>query len=804
MDALYWLIGTLAYIGVLAYFRASLRTFTLVGFLLLLSISVLDESPILAWLLYLIVFVPLNIPAIRQTLISAPIFKVFKSLMPPISDTEQEALDAGTVWWEGELFRGAPDWKQMHDFPQARLSPEEEAFLAGPVEELCAMVSDWEVTHKRADLPPEAWQFIKEKGFFGMIIPKKYGGLEFSAYAHSRVLIKLNSVSSVLGSTVSVPNSLGPAELLLHYGTEEQKNYYLPRLAKGEEVPCFALTAPEAGSDAAAIPDTGIVCKGEFNGEEVIGLRLNWDKRYITLAPVATVLGLAFKMYDPDGLLGGPKEYGITCALIPVNTPGVEIGKRHFPLNIPFQNGPTRGRDVFVPLDYIIGGPKMAGQGWRMLVDCLSAGRAISLPSGAIAASKVAAIATGAYARIRKQFNLPIGKMEGVEEALARIAGTAYTNAAVGAFTTAAIDSGEKPSVASAIVKYHTTERARRAVIDAMDVHGGKGIILGPKNYLGRMYQGAPISITVEGANILTRSLIIFGQGSVRCHPYLLSEIQSAHDENATRGLDNFDKALFGHIGFAISNFVRALWLGLTGARLARAPFKDATKRYYQQMTRFSSLLAILTDITLGVLGGELKRRERVSARLGDILSHLYLSSAVLKKFDDDGRPTEDLPIVQYALEDNLYQAQQAAITLLDNYPIGWLGKLLKALFFPFGRPFKGPSDRLGHKLAAILLQPSETRSRLADGIYLSPTEHNKVGQMELVLNDLLAAEGIIAKLRKALDTKERDPIKLAQLGLAAGLINADAAELIERAEQGRKEVISVDEFDAKELCAGT
>jgi acyl-CoA dehydrogenase len=803
VNILFWILGTVAYVGILAYLRASLRTYTLTGFVLLLGISIIWGSPILAWLLYALIFIPLNIKSIRQALVSGPVFKVFKALMPPISETEQEALDAGTVWWEGELFRGAPNWKQMHDYPEARLSPEEQAFLDGPVEQLCSMVSDWEVTHKRADLPPEVWQFIKDNGFFGMIIPKRYGGLEFSAYAHSRVLIKLNSVSAVLGSTVSVPNSLGPAELLLHYGTEEQKDYYLPRLAKGEEVPCFALTAPEAGSDASSIPDTGIVCKGEFEGKEIIGIKLNWDKRYITLAPVATVLGLAFQMRDPDGLLGEPRDYGITCALIPVNTPGVEIGKRHFPLNIPFQNGPTRGKDVFVPLDYIIGGQPMAGQGWRMLVDCLSAGRAISLPSGAIAGAKVAAIATGAYARIRKQFRTPIGKMEGVEEAMARIAGSAYTNAAVGAFTTAAIDMGEKPSVASAIVKYHTTERARKAVIDAMDVHGGKGIVLGPRNYLGRMYQGAPISITVEGANILTRSLIIFGQGSIRCHPYLLKEVQSVHDGDSARGLSQFDEALFGHIGFAISNFFRAAWLGFTGAKFVSAPFADETKRYYQQMTRFSAVLAILSDIVLGILGGELKRRERISARLGDVLANLYLSSAVLKRFDDEGRKSEDLPLVMYALEDNLYQAQQAIFALLDNFPVGWLGSLLKAKFFPWGRPFKGPSDRLSHKVASMMMQPSETRSRLGEGIYLTPSEHNKVGQMERILEDLIASEAILAKLKDALDTKERDPLKLAELGLAAGVIQQDAADLVRRAELGRREVIAVDEFEPEELAAG-
>ncbi len=722
--------------------------------------------------------------------------------MPPISDTEQEALDAGTVWWEAELFRGSPDWKQLHDIPSAQLSPEETAFLEGPVEKVCAMTQDWQITHELNDLPPNIWAFLKENGFLGMIIPKKFGGLEFSAYAHSRVLIKLNSVSMVLGTSVSVPNSLGPAELLLHYGTKEQKEHYLPRLAKGQDIPCFALTGPEAGSDASAITDTGIVCQGEFNGKEIIGVKLNWDKRYITLAPIATILGLAFKLFDPDKLLNGPEEYGITCALIPTGVEGITIGRRHFPLNIPFQNGPTQGKDVFVPLEFIIGGQKQAGQGWRMLVDCLSAGRAISLPSGAIAGSKVAAITTGAYARIRKQFRVPIGKMEGVEEALARIGGNAYTNTAVGAFTAAGIDIGEKPSVASAIVKYHTTENSRHAVIDAMDIHGGKGVMLGNRNYLGRLYQGAPISITVEGANILTRSLIIFGQGSIRCHPYLLKEIQAVHDPDPETNLEHFDSALFAHLGFSFSNFVRSIWLGLTNGRGTQTPFKDETARYYQHMKRFSANLAFLSDVILGILGGELKRREKISARLGDVLSGLYLCSSILKKFDDDGRHHEDLPLVSYAVESNLYKVQEALFALFNNFPVQWLGSLLKFKLFPFGRPLTPPNDYLSHKVALTLLQPSETRSRLAEGIYLTPDENNPVGKMEVVLNDLIASESILKKLKSTLENKESNPIKLAQLGLAAGLINQQAADIIEKAELGRREVISVDDFSHKELTA--
>ncbi len=800
IELLSWLFGGFFLVTVLAYHRASMKTYTVTFFSSLLLVTILSHSPTVAWLIFVGVFIPLNITTIRQKLVSVPVFKIFQKLLPPISETEQEALDAGTVWWEAELFRGAPDWRQLHDIPQARLSPKEIAFIEGPVDTLCGMVNDWQITHQQAGLSEQVWDFIKDHGFLGMIIPKKYGGLEFSAYAHSRVLIKLNSISTTLGTMISVPNSLGPAELILHYGSKEQKQYFLPRLAKGEDIPCFALTAPEAGSDASAIPDTGIVCRDDYEGKEVLGIKLNWDKRYITLAPVATLLGLAFKLYDPEKLLEGKEDYGITCALIPTNLKGITIGRRHYPVNIPFQNGPTQGKDVFIPIDFIIGGQKQAGKGWKMLVDCLSAGRAISLPSGAIAASKVAALATGAYARIRKQFRIPIGKMEGVEEALAKIGGNAYTNNAAGVFTVASIDIGEKPSVASAIVKYHTTENARKAVIDAMDVHGGKGVMLGPRNYLARFYQGAPISITVEGANILTRSLIIFGQGSLRCHPYLLKEVHAVHNPDPDNRLNEFDQALFGHLGFAFSNFCRSVFFGLTGARGTQTPYKDETVRYYQQMKRFSANLAFLSDVIFGLLGGEVKRRERISARLGDILSGLYLCSSILKKYEDDGRHNEDLPLVCYAMETQLQNIQEAIYQLFSNFPVKWLGILLKNLLFPFGRPIHPASDYLAHKVALILMQPSESRTRLAEGIYLTPTDNNNVGKMELVLEDTIAAEAIIKKLKNSLESKESDPIKLAQLGLAAGLINTQAADVIERAELGRQQVIAVDDFDSQEI----
>ena len=598
---------------------------------------------IVAWSVFLAVALVFNAPVLRRRLVSNPLLHLFRRLLPPMSDTEREALEAGSVWWEAELFRGDPRWQKLLDIPAARLSAEEQAFLDGPVEELCRMLDDWDITHVRRDLPPAVWRFLKEKGFFGLIVPRQYGGLEFSAQAHSAVVMKTASRSVTAAVTVMVPNSLGPAELLLHYGTEVQKNHYLPRLASGEEVPCFALTNPEAGSDASAMPDHGVVCRGEFEGKKgVLGIRLNWEKRYITLGPVATVLGLAFKLYDPDHLLGGSENLGITLALIPTNTPGVKIGTRHNPLNIPFQNGPNWGENVFIPLDWIIGGPQQIGQGWRMLMESLAAGRSISLPALSTGAGKLACRATGAYARIRKQFKLPIGKFEGVEEALARMAGYTYLMDATRSLTARAVDLGEKPSVASAIAKYQLTEHMRRVVNDAMDVQGGAGICLGPRNFMGRVYQALPISITVEGANILTRTLIIFGQGAVRCHPYILREMRAATDADSERASKNFDDAIFSHVGYTFSNAARALWLGLTGARFVPVPFQGPTRRYAQHITRLSIGLALIADAAMLTLGGALKRREKLSGRFADVLSFLYLASAVIKRFEEQGRPQED------------------------------------------------------------------------------------------------------------------------------------------------------------------
>ncbi|MCC8466007.1 acyl-CoA dehydrogenase FadE [Photorhabdus bodei] len=789
----------LVLIGILCYHKVNLSLSSLLLLVYTVLMGVIDAWSYWMLLPMAIILFPLNFAPMRHSLLTVPALKAFRKVMPSLSRTEKEALDAGTTWWEGELFRGKPDWKKLHDYPKPQLTVEEQAFLDGPVEEACRMTNDFQISHELADLPPELWRYLKEHRFFAMIIKKEYGGLEFSAYAQARVLQKLAGTSGILAITVGVPNSLGPGELLQHYGTEEQKNHYLPGLARGEEIPCFALTSPEAGSDAGSIPDTGVVCMGEWQGEQILGMRLTWNKRYITLAPIATVLGLAFKLSDPDHLLGDTEELGITCALIPTNVPGVEIGHRHFPLNIPFQNGPTRGKDIFVPIDYIIGGPKMAGQGWRMLVECLSVGRGITLPSNATGGLKSVAMAIGAYSYIRRQFKMPIGKMEGIEEPLARIAGNAYLMDAASTLATTGIMLGEKPSVLSAIVKYHCTHRGQKSVIDAMDIAGGKGICLGPSNFLARAYQGAPIAITVEGANILTRNMIIYGQGAIRCHPYVLDEMAAAENNR----IKDFDKALFRHLSHVVSNTLRSFWLGLTNGRTSSTPVNDATRRYYQQLNRLSANLALLSDVAMGVLGGSLKRRERVSARLGDVLSQTYLASATLKRYDDEGRQKEDLPLVHWAVQDSLYQAEQAIDNLLSNFPNRLVAGLMRVIVFPLGRVHSAPSDRLDHKLAQILQQPSATRDRIGRGQYLTPSEHNPHGLLEEALHDIIAAEPIHARLSreagKRLGFTRLD--KLAERALAERKITPDEAEILKRAEASRLRSINVDEFEAEALA---
>ena len=757
--------------------------------------------------LLILIGVVLFVPTLRRLIVSNTVLNVFRKMLPQISQTEQEALDAGTVWWEGDLFSGKPDWNKLLSYPKPMLSTEEEAFLAGPVEQLCAMLDEWYITHKLHDLPPEAWQFIKDNGFFGLIIPKQYGGYGFSALAHSQIVMKIGSRSGTAAVTVMVPNSLGPAELLLHYGTDEQKNLYLPRLAKGQEIPCFALTSPDAGSDAGAIPDFGIVCYGEHDGkQDVLGMRVTWEKRYITLGPVATLLGLAFQLHDPDHLLKGEVDLGITLALIPTNTPGVEIGRRHFPLNGAFQNGPNSGKDVFIPMEWVIGGREGVGVGWRMLMNCLAAGRSISLPATSTGAAKFVARTTGAYARVRKQFNLPIGYFEGVEEALARIGGNTYMMNAARVNTAGAIDMGEQPSVISAIVKYHLTERARQAMDDAMDVHGGKGICMGPNNYLARGYQQMPVSITVEGANILTRSMIIFGQGAIRCHPYILKEIKAAQNKNLTQASQEFDKALVGHALYSLRNCAASLVYGIFGQFIKRdipESTTQATATYYQQLTRYSANFALIADVALLKLGGTLKRKERLSARLGDVLSLLYLCSATLRQFENDHRPEADLPLLHWSMQDAIYQLQQALDELLNNFPANFVMVVcLRGLIFPLGKRATPPSDKLSHEVARLILQPGTVRDRLTDGVYIPQQSNNKmdepVADLEQALQCAIETDALEAKLREVtrsiVSVPGRDDIDQA---LAENLISSEEATQLKKMKQLRRKVIMVDDFTA-------
>ncbi|OGT58724.1 MAG: acyl-CoA dehydrogenase [Gammaproteobacteria bacterium RIFCSPHIGHO2_12_FULL_43_28] len=800
-----WLIILLGVFGVLMYHRASLIVWT-ICYALLLTFAVnfygMTVVTITGTLLFLLIFVPLNLFPLRRRLLSEPVFRLYRNIMPTMSRTEQEAIAAGTVTWEGDLFRGNPNWDKLLALPPATLSAEEQAFIDGPVDKLCQMLDDWDITRNRADLTEETWQFIKDEGFFALIIPKTYGGKAFSAYAHSQILTKISGRSVTASTTVAVPNSLGPAELLLHYGTEEQKNYYLPRLAKGIEIPCFALTSSYAGSDAGSMTDYGIVCYGEYRGEKTLGIRINCDKRYITLAPVATVIGLAFKLYDPDHLIGKKHDIGITCALIPRETPGITIGRRHFPLDTPFQNGPIQGKDVFIPMEWVIGGEKQVGNGWRMLMECLAAGRAITLPASTLGGAKLLCYAGGAYARIRKQFNLPIGRFEGIEEPLARTTAFTYIMDAARTLAAGSIDLGEKPAIASAIIKYHVTELGRKIACDAMDIHGGKGICLGPRNYLGRGYESAPIAITVEGANILTRSMIIFGQGAIRCHPYVLAELDAAHMEDTHAGLVAFDKALMKHINFAISNIVRSFVLALTGSRIVKAPH-GKTRRYFQHMTRFSSALALFSDVAMLTLGGSLKRKESISARLGDILSHLYLLSAVLKHYHVQGRHADDLPIVRYASEYCLFEIQDRFEGLIENFPSRWIAKLMHFIIFPVGKHFLRPHDKLNHQIAQLVMAPTETRERLAAGAYITAVKENAIAEVQDALLKTIAAEPVEAIIKTAMRDKLVTGYTLpqqAQSALENGIITTQQFDLFIQADAARRKVIAVDDFTTEEL----
>jgi acyl-CoA dehydrogenase len=790
--ALWWL-GTLCVwlAAVAATDAAGLAACIVIGVVLLIPAFVMAIKPL------------------RRMLVSARLLALFRRALPDMSSTERDAIEAGTVWWDAELFKGRPDWDALLAHGPPILTDEERAFVDGECAALADLANDWETTAHWQDLSPQAWQYIKQQGFLGMIIDKRFGGKGYSAYAHSQVVMKLASRCSAATVSVMVPNSLGPAELLSHYGTEEQKAYYLPRLARGEEIPCFALTSPYAGSDAAAIPDVGIACKGTYAGRETLGFRVTWDKRYITLGPIATVLGLAFRVRDPDHLLGPDDEPGITCALIPTSHPGVSIGRRHWPLNAVFQNGPNSGTDVFIPVDWVIGGPAQVGNGWRMLMECLAAGRAISLPSAGVGTAKLAVRGTSAYAAVRKQFKVPIGQFEGIHEALGRMGGNLYVMDAMRRFCAQAVDLGEKPAVLSAIAKYHVTERSRRVINDAMDIAGGKGICLGPSNFLARAYQQLPVSITVEGANILTRSLIIFGQGSIRCHPYLLKELTAARDDDKERALIAFDHALFRHAGFLASNALRSLVHGLTCGAFIRKPTaaSPVLANYYRAVTRQCIAFAFAADASMLLLGGALKRRERLSARLGDVLSQLVLMSATLKRFEDEGAFAEDLPFVRWGVKDALLEAERAFEGLFANYPNRFAAAVIRFLAFPLGLRRRPPSDGLTSTIALLLQTPCGARDRLlADShVPAQADADDPIACGERLLALCPAVAEIESKLRAAVRADQTRPMpqSLAELpgwaraAEAQGLIDSRERETLERYARDGAALIKVDDFPA-------
>ena len=805
---LLWILVLVVGIAYLAHRRVAPLPALGVVAVYLLAMGAWSHAPgwllLIFWVLIALVAAPLLLPDLRRQYFTKPLFSWFQKVLPPMSETERDAIDAGTVWWDGELFSGRPDWDKLLAYPKAQLTEEEQAFIDGPTEELCAMVSDWEIG-QAMDLPPAAWEHIKTHGFFALIIPKEYGGKGFSAYAHSQVAMKLATRSGDLASTVMVPNSLGPAELLLHYGTEEQRNHYLPRLARGDDIPCFALTGPLAGSDAGAMPDTGVICKGEWEGKETLGLRLNWEKRYITLGPVATLLGLAFKAHDPDHLLGEEEDLGISLALIPTDTPGVEIGRRHLPLGAAFMNGPNAGKDVFIPLEFLIGGQEMLGKGWMMLMNCLSVGRSISLPAVGTGAAKFTSLVTGQYAQVREQFNVPLSAFEGIQEALARIGGNAWLMDSARMLTANAVDLGEKPSVLSAILKYHLTERGRECISHAMDVHGGKGIIMGPNNYLGRNWQGAPIFITVEGANILSRNLMIFGQGAIRCHPFVLKEMALAGREDHDQALKEFDGLLMQHIGFAVSNAASTLVLNLGVGHFEKAPGNRLSQGYFRALNRQAAAFALLADLSMMLLGGELKRRERLSARLGDVLSHMYLASAALKRYHDLDSPDHLEPLFAWAMEESLGESERALDELLSNFPNKVLGCLLRVIVFPFGRRHTGPSDALDAEVAAVIgrAKGDPTLEELLAGCYRPQSAEDPVGALQHAYDLLDASHPLQKKLHMALKSGQVKPTAgehAIDAALHAGVLQPAEAHTLREAEAARRKVIDVDDFSKEEL----
>ena len=793
-----WLIVSLFIFGITTLSYLDLGALSSFIILVLLSVLVSFVLPIylitLLWFLMLVGAILFFCKAQRIKWFTGPLLKWFRKQQPTISAVEKEVLDAGGLWWEKELFTGKPNWRRLLSYELPRLSQEEQQFLDDQTETLCSLLNDWKIVHKDQDLSKQAWAYIKKEGFWGLVIDKEHGGHGFSAYAHLLIISKIASRSLSCAMNVMVPNSLGPATFISMYGTENQKAYYLPRLAEGKEVGCFALTAPEAGSDASAINDTGIVCKGEHEGKEVLGIKLTFNKRYITLAPIATLIGLAFKLYDPDQLLGDIRNIGISCALVPVKLAGIEIGARHNPLNVGFMNGPIKGKDVFVPIDSLIGGAAYCGKGWKMMMECLAIGRGISLPSLASAASKIAFKSSSAYAQLRHQFKRPIGEFEGVSSVLARITGYNYLCEATSLFTTIAVEQGKQPAIASAIAKYHLTELARKSVNHAMDIHGGRGIQMGPRNYLANLYSGIPISITVEGANILTRNLIIFGQGVMRAHPFIQKEILAAEKPETKRKRKKFDAVLLQHIGSTFRSVCRALIDGLTAGYLIRVPGKGKMRRAMQRLSRMSNAFALVTDMTLLTVGKKLKFKETLSARLGDVLSELYLASSVLFYYSKQKKSDQEALLVEWCMQYCLGQMQRAFDRALYNYPNRWLGILLRALIFPLGRSFFMPRDSLGSSVAKDAQLDSTLRDRLTQCCYIGDKD-DAIGRIEHAFKEWVSIKPILSKLNLASGIHSNGYAADIQEAVTKGDITAQEAEEIERILGSCLDALQVDEF---------
>ena len=759
--------------------------------------------PVVLMLIPAAIFFALNVDRVRQAVIG-PVFAVVQKSLPAVSDTESQALEAGTVGWDAELFSGTPNWQKLKEIPPIQLTADERALLDGPTNELCKMLDDWEIRHTEHEIPDRVWKFVSEHGYLGMLISKEHGGLGFSAQAQSLILGKISSRSPDAATVVMVPNSLGPGELIEKYGTDQQKDHYLPRLAKGLDIPCFGLTGPTSGSDAANMRDAGVVTRGSYQGQDVLGIKLNWEKRYITLGPRATLLGLAFHLFDPDKLIGQSEEIGITLALIPCTHPGVKIGRRHLPSGAAFPNGPNWGEDVFIPMDFVIGGQDMAGHGWRMLMECLSAGRSISLPSSSAAGAKTMLRVTTAYARIRRQFGIPVGKMEGIEEPIAKIAEHAYVLEAARAVTASMVSRGEKPSVIGGLLKYQSTERMRECVNAAMDVHGGRGICDGPANYLQAAYQMVPVAITVEGANILTRSLITFAQGALRAHPYLYKEIQAAQEKDKAKGLAAFEHLLMEHVAYTASNLFGALFHNVTLGAFGSTPM-DAGRIgvWYRQLGRATRTFAFVSDLTVAILGGGLKTKQRITGRMADALSELYLLSCTLKRYEDDGRLIADVPFVELAARNGLHRFQVAIAGAIDNFPVTPVRWLMRLVAFPLGARMRPASDRLAKHVVALVLEPGDARDRLTREIFVSMDPNDPGGILEFTLPKVVAAEDAQRKLERAVrkgDVKRYHGRDWIGEAAAKGIVTAAEAMQLKEAEELTARVIAVDHFDPEEV----